>query len=66
MNGQPDNHDNTLGEPTQTKHIATPGQFDAVSDRNELNQLRKTLSDLTRERDVLNRTAAFLIKEAQK
>ncbi|OOK74096.1 pPE family protein [Mycobacterium kansasii] len=37
----------------------------AVSDRDELNQLRKALADVSRQRDVLKRTAATLIKEAR-
>ncbi|WP_276053412.1 PPE family protein [Mycobacterium mantenii] len=36
----------------------------AVSERDELNQLRKAIADVTRQRDVLKRTAANLIKEA--
>jgi PPE-repeat protein len=36
----------------------------AVSEREELNQLRKAMADVTRQRDVLKRTAATLIKEA--
>ena len=35
----------------------------AVSERDELNQLRKAMADVTRQRDVLKRTAATLIKE---
>jgi PPE-repeat protein len=36
----------------------------AVSERDELNQLRRAMADVTRQRDVLKRTAATLIKEA--
>jgi PPE-repeat protein len=36
-----------------------------VSERDELNQLRKAMADLARQRDVLKRTAATLIKEAE-
>ncbi len=36
----------------------------AVGEREELNQLRKAIADVTRQRDVLKRTAATLIKEA--
>ncbi|MCV7049077.1 PPE domain-containing protein [Mycobacterium heidelbergense] len=36
----------------------------AVAERDELNQLRKAIADVTRQRDVLKRTAATLIKEA--
>ena len=37
---------------------------DAASERDELNQLRKAMADVTRQRDVLKRTAATLIKES--
>jgi PPE-repeat protein len=60
------NHEETLKEPTQPQHIAVAKDVDAVAERDELNQLRAALAALTRERDVLTRTAAFLIKEAQK
>ena len=36
----------------------------AVSERDELTALRKAMADVTRQRDVLKRTAATLIKEA--
>ncbi|MCV7377302.1 PPE family protein [Mycobacterium alsense] len=36
----------------------------ALSERDELNQLRKAMADVTRQRDVLKRTASALIKEA--
>ncbi|ORA25973.1 PPE family protein [Mycobacterium angelicum] len=36
----------------------------AVSERDELNQLRKAAADIARQRDVLKRTAATLIQEA--
>ncbi len=36
----------------------------AVAERDELNQLRKAIADVSRQRDVLKRTAATLIKEA--
>ena len=43
----------------------TGGDGDAaVGEREELNQLRKAIADVTRQRDVLKRTAATLIKEA--
>ncbi|SOX54148.1 PPE family protein, partial [Mycobacterium ahvazicum] len=43
----------------------TPAHGDgAVSERDELIQLRKAMADVTRQRDVLKRTAATLIKEA--
>ncbi|VBA53429.1 putative PPE family protein PPE32 [Mycobacterium attenuatum] len=37
----------------------------AACERDELNQLRKALADVSRQRDVLKRTAAALIKEAR-
>ncbi|OBI73054.1 PPE family protein [Mycobacterium asiaticum] len=37
---------------------------DAVSERDELNQLRRAIADMTRQRDALTRTAALLIQEA--
>jgi PPE-repeat protein len=37
-----------------------------ASERDELNQLRRAVADVTRQRDVLKRTAATLIKEAKK
>ncbi|MCV7413299.1 PPE family protein [Mycobacterium florentinum] len=44
---------------------AAPSDGDgAVSERDELIQLRKAMADVTRQRDVLKRTAATLIKEA--
>nr|WP_281254388.1 PPE family protein [Mycobacterium rhizamassiliense] len=36
----------------------------AISEREELNQLRRAIADVTRQRDVLKRTASTLIKEA--
>jgi hypothetical protein len=36
----------------------------AVSERDELTQLRKALADVARQRDVLKRTAATMIQEA--
>ena len=41
-----------------------PADGGAISERDELNQLRKAVADVTRQRDVLKRTAATLIKEA--
>lgn len=43
---------------------AGPNGAAAVSERDELNQLRKAVADVNRQRDVLKRTAATLIKEA--
>jgi PPE-repeat protein len=43
---------------------ASDGGGGAVSERDELNQLRKAIADVTRQRDVLKRTAATLIREA--
>ncbi len=42
---------------------ATADGDGAVSEREELAQLRKAIADVTRQRDVLKRTAATLIKE---
>ncbi|WP_090350000.1 PPE family protein [Mycobacterium bohemicum] len=41
-----------------------PADGGVISERDELNQLRKAVADVTRQRDVLKRTAATLIKEA--
>jgi PPE-repeat protein len=60
------NHQETSTEPRQPQHVAIAGVVDGAAERDDLNQLRTTLAALTRERDVLKRTAAFLIKEAQK
>ncbi|WP_406817901.1 PPE family protein, SVP subgroup [Mycobacterium sp. M23085] len=46
------------------KPTAEAGEDAAVSEREELEQLRKAIADVTRQRDVLKRTAANLIKEA--
>jgi hypothetical protein len=59
-------HQETSKEPTQPQHVALTKDVDAAGARDDLNQLRAALAALTRERDVLTRTAAFLIKEAQK
>ena len=37
----------------------------AVSERDELNRLRRALADIAKQRDVLKRTAAVLIQESQ-
>jgi PPE-repeat protein len=37
---------------------------EAVSERDELNQRRKAIADMTKQRDALKRTAALLIQEA--
>ncbi|MCV7100514.1 PPE family protein [Mycobacterium palustre] len=37
---------------------------EAVSERDELNQLRRAVADMTKQRDALKRTAALLIQEA--
>lgn len=41
-----------------------PVPDNAESERDELNQLRKAFADVTRQRDVLKRTAATLLEEA--
>ncbi len=59
--GEPGSHDDTPGR------WANRGAADgdgAVSERDELNQLRKAMTDVAKQRDVLKRTAALLIKEA--
>ncbi len=47
-----------------TKPAASAEDEAAVAERDELNQLRKAIADVSRQRDVLKRTAATLIKEA--
>jgi PPE-repeat protein len=47
-----------------TRPAASAHDDAAVGERDELNQLRKAMADVTRQRDVLKRTAATLIKEA--
>ncbi|BBX62121.1 PPE family protein [Mycobacterium saskatchewanense] len=37
---------------------------EAVSERDELNQLRRAIADMTKQRDALKRTASLLIQEA--
>jgi len=60
------NHEDTSTGPRQPQHVEIAENVDAAAQRDDLNQLRAALAALTRERDVLTRTAAFLIKEAQK
>jgi hypothetical protein len=60
------NHQDTSTGPRQPQHVAIAENVDAPAEQDDLNQLRTALAALTRERDVLKRTAAFLIKEAQK
>ncbi|WP_245845256.1 PPE family protein [Mycobacterium arosiense] len=58
--GESGMHDDPAGrwiEPTEPDD-------DLTSERDELNQLRKAIADVTRQRDVLKRTAATLIQEA--
>jgi PPE-repeat protein len=65
-------HREATREPMQPQHVALASDVetaltdDAVSARAELKRLRAALGSLTKERDVLKRTAAFLLKEAQK
>jgi hypothetical protein len=54
-------HDDPAGRWVDPAAVADDS---AVSEREELNQLRKAMADVTRQRDVLKRTAATLIKEA--
>lgn len=53
------------GDPAARWTQPTAGAEDAaaVAERDELNQLRKAIADVSRQRDVLKRTAATLIKE---
>jgi hypothetical protein len=44
----------------------SPEEQAAVGEREELIQLRKAIADVSRQRDVLKRTAATLIKEGTK
>ncbi|BBY22187.1 PPE family protein [Mycobacterium stomatepiae] len=52
-------------EPAQPTHVALDRTVDTANKRDELNQLRRAFNDLTKECDVLNRTASFMIKAAQ-
>jgi PPE-repeat protein len=60
--GETGMHDDPAGR--WVKPTADADDDAAVSERDELNQLRKAIADVTRQRDVLKRTAANLIKEA--
>ncbi|ORA15207.1 PPE family protein [Mycobacterium arosiense] len=55
-------HDDPAGR--WVKSSADADEDAAVSERDELKQLRKAIADVRRQRDVLKRTAAKLIKEA--
>ncbi|OBI99842.1 PPE family protein [Mycobacterium sp. 1465703.0] len=60
--GETGMHDDPAGR--WAKPTADADDDAAVSERDELNQLRKAIADVRRQRDVLKRTAASLIKEA--
>jgi len=55
------------GEPGMNTEVperrAAAGE-EAVGERDELNQLRKAIADMTKQRDALKRTAALLLQEA--
>jgi NAD(P)-dependent dehydrogenase (short-subunit alcohol dehydrogenase family) len=57
------NHEDTSTGPRQPQHVEIAENVNAAAERDDLNQLRAALAALTRERDVLTRTAAFLIKK---
>nr|WP_232069312.1 hypothetical protein [Mycobacterium saskatchewanense] len=59
-------HDEAPGMPGQPRHVSVAKNTEADANRDELNTLRKALADLTRERDILKRTASFMIQEARK
>ncbi|WP_301147556.1 PPE family protein [Mycobacterium simiae] len=54
-------HDDPAGRWIEPTDLDDDGP---ISERDELNQLRKAIVDVTRQRDVLKRTAATLIQEA--
>jgi PPE-repeat protein len=45
-------------------HRRAADSEETVSERDELNQLRKAIADMTKQRDALKRTAALLLQEA--
>jgi NAD(P)-dependent dehydrogenase (short-subunit alcohol dehydrogenase family) len=57
------NHEDTSTGPRQPQPVEIAENVNAAAERDDLNQLRAALAALTRERDVLTRTAAFLIKK---
>lgn len=53
------------GERSNTRRwTTTPDRNGVVSERDELNLLRKAVREMVKQRDVLKRTAVFMIKEA--
>ena len=61
--GSQHKHEDTFTGPRQPQHVEIDENVNAAAERDDLNQLRAALAALTRERDVLTRTAAFLIKK---
>jgi PPE-repeat protein len=59
MAAEPGVHDGTPG-----RWVNAPDGDGTSSERNELNELRTAIAELAKERDVLTRSAALLIKEA--
>jgi PPE-repeat protein len=64
LDGEPGIHSDNPDRWATADHSASDGDG-AVSERDELNQLRKTLADIAKQRDVLKRTAAVLIQESK-
>jgi hypothetical protein len=53
-----------VDEGTPGRGVNAPGGHGALSERQELNELRTAIAELAKERDVLKRSAALLIQEA--
>jgi len=64
--GKPGASEHTPSRPAQPQHSTLGGEVAAMSAQDLLGQLRKELTDLGNERDVLKQTAAFLLEEAGK
>ncbi|WAJ45151.1 PPE family protein [Mycobacterium sp. Aquia_216] len=62
---EPDDSQRARTRPLPPHHRAFGAPTTAISGREELDQLRKKLTDLTKKRDLLKETAAFLIEEAR-
>ncbi|WAJ45150.1 PPE family protein [Mycobacterium sp. Aquia_216] len=63
---EPDDSQRARTRPLPPHHRAFGAPTTAISGREELDQLRKKLTDLTKKRDLLKRAAVFMIKQAQK
>jgi PPE-repeat protein len=59
MGAAPGGHEGSPG-----RWVSAPARDDRLSERNELNGLRTAIAELAKERDVLMRSAALVIKEA--